>query len=184
LLTQKRDGNGTFPKGNAKTMKKPILISFVIAVSIISLGVFKMIDNSSSTAQKKFVNQWEYAAIVNTNIPFESENQAVINGAVNICFIQMNGCQNEEIKAELVFNKYIQEFRLENSNRARSLAYRQAKDLAFSKAVAKLGLEGWEMVSQAPFEFDSYIPTSQGNYTVQEGNKDIKPNIFFKRLKP
>jgi hypothetical protein len=54
--------------------------------------------------------------------------------------------------------------------------------LAFTKAVARLGSEGWEMMSEPSVTFDNYILDSQGNYSISQGNKELKPNIYFKRM--
>lgn len=163
-------------------MKKIIITSIGITIGLLIFGVAALSIFSPSLAQKKYVNQWEYAAITFTNIPYYSENQAVVTGIANVCYLQASGCQNEEIKAELVYSKFLQDFRLENSNNSKSLAYNRARELAYTKAVAKLGLEGWEIIGQPSINFDSYIPDSQGTYRITPENKDAKPDIYFKRL--
>ena len=113
----------------------------------------------------------------------EFRKQAAFSGAVNICYLQVSGCKNEEVKAEVVYAEFLQDFRLDNTEQSKSFGYNRAKDLAFSKAVAKLGLEGWEIISQPSIEFDNYIPNNQGNFTIYVGNKETKPDVYFKRPK-
>lgn len=161
---------------------KRVFICIGMVIGLLIFGISALSIYSPSVAQKKFVNQWEYAAITFTHIPFTSENQAVINGVANICFFQMTGCQNEEIKAELTYTKFLQEFRLENTGSSKNLAYNRAKELAYTRAIAKLGLEGWEIIGQPSADFDSYIPDSQNTFTIRQGSKEIKPNLYFKRL--
>lgn len=162
-------------------MKKFIFVSIGIFVGLLIFCASALLIFSPSSAQKKYVNQWEYAAITFTNIPLNTENQAVITGAANVCYLQMNGCQNEEVKAELVYAKFLQDFRLENTSNSKSLAFNRAKELAYTKAVAKLGLEGWEIIGQPSVNFDSYVD-NQGAYIIGQTNKEVKPNIYFKRL--
>ncbi len=163
-------------------MKKVIFasVSVTIGVFIFLAGAFSIF--SPSVAQKKYVSQWEYSAITFTTIPYNLENPPVITAIANVCYLQTTGCQNEEVKAELIYSKFLQDFRLENSNYSKTLALSRARESAFSKAVAKLGLEGWEVVGQPSINFDSYILNNQGTYTIEQANKEAKPNVYFKRL--
>jgi hypothetical protein len=102
-------------------------------------------------------------------------------GRGNICYMQAGGCQNEEVRAEISFTKFFQDTRLGNSPKTRALAYDKAVETAYAKAIAKLGLEGWELVSTPGLEFDNYFQNAQRNYTVQEGDKDRKSDLYFKR---
>ncbi|HXG82955.1 MAG TPA: hypothetical protein VNI84_02915 [Pyrinomonadaceae bacterium] len=162
-------------------MKKFIFVFVGAFVGFLIFCAGALLIFSPSSAQKKYVNRWEYAAITFTHIPLNSENQSPITGAANICFLQTNGCQNEEVKAELVYAKFLQDFRLENTSSSKNLAFNRAKELAYTKAVAKLGLEGWEIIDQPSVNFDSYID-NQGTYIIGQGNKEPNPNIYFKRL--
>lgn len=163
-------------------MKKSNFVSAGILIGLLIFGVGALSIFSPSFAQKKYVNQWEYAAITFTNIPFNSENQAVINGVANVCFLQTGGCRNEEVRADLIYAKFLQDFRLENTSGSKMLAFSRAKELAYTKAVAKLGLEGWEIIGQPSINFDAYIPDNQGAYQIAQTNKEAKPNVYFKRL--
>ena len=145
------------------------------------LGYFFV--NQSTTAQKITRSQFEYCAINAGYIPYTSDNQPVITGVVNICYFQNEGCRNEEVKTELPISKFLQDFRLENSVQSRNLASSKAKENAYIKATAKLGIEGWELVSQPQIGLDSATPNVQGNFTITEGSKNFQPNIYFKRLK-
>jgi hypothetical protein len=50
------------------------------------------------------------------------------------------------MKAEVGIAKFVQDERLENNNGLKGLAVERAVEVAFSKAIAKLGSEGWEMI--------------------------------------
>ncbi len=163
-------------------MKKYFFTLAILTIGILIAGFFAFSFYSPSAAQKKTQSQWEYAAITYTNVPFSSENQPFITAVANVCFLQINGCRNEEIKAELVYAKFLQDFHLENTNSSKNLANNRARELAFTKAVARLGSEGWEMTGQPSVNFDTYILDAQGNYSISQGNKEIKPNIYFKRM--
>lgn len=164
-------------------MKKSIYFSTGIAGGLLILLIAVLAFYFPISAKKNAAVQWEYCAITAAYVPANSENQAFFSGAVNICYLQSLGCKNEEVKAELAYAKFLQDFRLENTEQSKSLGYNRAKDFAFSKAVAKLGFEGWEIISQPSIEFDNYIPNNQGNFTVVAGDKNTKPDIYFKRPK-
>jgi hypothetical protein len=153
-----------------------------ITIGILIFGILAFSIYSPSSAQKRSQIQWEYVAITFTNVPFSSENQPFITAIANVCFFQSNGCRNEEIKAELGYAKFLQDFRLENTNSSKNLAYNRARELAYTKAIARLGSEGWEMIGQPSVNFDTYILDIQGNYIISQGSKEIKPNIYFKRV--
>lgn len=164
-------------------MKKSTYFFIGIAGGLLCLFIISLLFYFPISAEKSASVQWEYCAITAAYVPANSENQAFFSGAVNICYLQTTGCKNEEVKSELPYAKFLQDFRLENTDQSKSLGYNRAKDLAFSKAVAKLGLDGWEIISQPSIEFDNYIPNNQGNFTVYAGSKDTKPDVYFKRLK-
>lgn len=164
-------------------MKKFYFVFVGIVVGFLFFFVSSKIFDISTEAQKNASVQWEYCAITATYIPSGTENQPIINGAVNICYLQANGCKNDEVKSELAYAKFLQDFRMENTESSKNLAYNRVKDLAFSKAVARLGSEGWEMTSQPTIKFDSYIQNYQNNFIVIQGSKETKFDIYFKRLK-
>lgn len=163
-------------------MKKNFWTFAALTSAALIFGILASSIYSPSSAQKRFQNSWEYAAITFTTVPFSSENQSVITAIANVCFLQSSGCRNEEVKADLVLSKFLQDFRLENTNNSRNLAYNRAKELVYTKAIAKLGSEGWEIVGQPSVNFDSYILDIQGNYIISSGSKEIKPNVYFKRM--
>jgi hypothetical protein len=163
-------------------MKKVLIASAgaTIVVLIFLAGAFSIF--SPSSAQKKYATQWEYAAITFTTLPSNPENPSVFAAVANVCYLQTGGCQNEEIRAELNFSKFLQDYRFENTSYTKNLAYNRARELAYSKAVAKLGLEGWELIGQPSVNFDSYILNNQGTYTIGQTSKEAVPNVYFKRL--
>ena len=162
-------------------MKKFIIASAALFAGFLIFGAGAAQIFNTSTAQKKYAQQWEYAAITAAYIPAAAENQATVTGVANVCFLQTSGCRDEEIKSELIYAKFLQDFKLENTGNSKSLAFNRAKELAYTKAVAKLGLEGWEIIGQPPVNFDVYID-NQGAYSIAPGSKEVKPNVYFKRL--
>ncbi len=163
-----------------KTLKLSLLTAlFGLAAGLIGY----LCGGFQTSAAKNSVVQWEYCAITGSYLANNSENQAVIEGAVNICYLQANGCLNEEIKTDLIYSKFIQDFRLVNTNSSIALAWNRARDTAYSKAVAKLGNEGWEIIAAPSYAFDEYVPNIQGSYSIYPNAKEIKPDIYFKRLK-
>jgi hypothetical protein len=134
-------------------------------------------------AQRSTGARWEYAVINGSYAPHPPDGPSVVSAAVNICYLLGNGCQNEEVKTELGFAKFFQDERLENNVRTRALAQERATQLSYSKAIAKLGSEGWEMISAPAIEFDIYYQNQQGMPTVKEGNRAARQHVWFMRAR-
>jgi hypothetical protein len=163
-------------------MKDLRLLAIGFAACLFVFGVYSVTFDSETSAQRSPVTRWDYAAITGTYAPFVSENSAVsVSAAANICYMQAAGCQNEEVRADVSLTKFFQDTRWENSPTTRTLAFDKAAETAYAKAITKLGLDGWELVSTPGLQFDNYFQNPQGNHTVQEGDKNRKPDLYFKR---
>lgn len=139
---------------------------------------------SQILAQRPNRVQWEYASLSAAYLPFSNDNQsAIITAGINICFFQADGCRNEEILFNLNYSKFLQDFRFENNARSKSLAQKKAMEAALSKAVARLGLDGWEMLSSPQIQFNTYVQNESEGYRVVEGTSERNADIFFKRLR-
>ena len=165
-------------------MKK---ITYVIGIGIILAATFFLVAqyfDRNVTALKTAALTWEYAAVTGSYVPYSSDNPSSnAVAAVTICYIKADGCQNEEVKSEVNYSKFLQDTRQENTIAARRLAQNRATETAFAKAFAKLGSSGYEMVSAPGLQFDQYVLNSSGTYTVQEGSNERTADIYFKRQK-
>src|SRR5687768_1524096 len=131
---------------------------------LLALGLFAMVGGvavyfatSRSEAQRNNTSRFEYAVINGNYQPYPPDNSSVVSGAANICYLQATGCQNEEVRVEINLSKFMQDERLENSlTTLRRLAQDRAVQSSNSRAIAKLGAEGWEMVAAPEIEFDLY----------------------------
>ena len=164
-------------------MRQRILIlttlCFVAAIAFVSAAyVFRPAE-----AQRSVSGRFEYAVINGNYSPYPPDGPTIVSSAVNICYLQSAGCQNEAVRTEVTIAKFLQEERIENNERARLLVHARATDLAFSKAIAKLGAEGWEMISAPAVEFDLYYTNQQGNQTAKEANRTDRQHIWFKRVR-
>ncbi|HEX6278690.1 MAG TPA: hypothetical protein VFZ49_01625 [Pyrinomonadaceae bacterium] len=135
----------------------------------------------SSEAQRNTSVRFEYAVINGSYLPYPADSASSVSGAVNICYLQAAGCQNEEIRSEINLSKFIQDERLENSSAVKRLAQERAFQSSFSRAIAKLGSDGWEMIAEPEIEFDLYYTNPQGIQSAKEGNKTPRQHIWFKR---
>ena len=136
---------------------------------------------TTSDAQRGAAVRFEYAVINGSYLPYPADGASTVSGAVNICYLQAASCQNEEIRSEVNVNKFIQDERLENSTSVKRLAQERAFQMSFSRAIAKLGSEGWEMIAEPEIEFDLYYTNPQGMQTVKEGAKTQRQHVWFKR---
>lgn len=167
---------------------KPIIYLF-LGICLAAFGFFGYTSlTRTSTAQKASVTQWEYASIIASYSfnPTKDRTNKVAGIAV-VCYMQNNGCRLSEIKHEIDYTGYVQArlLPLEENNAARTNAGVRASEIAFQKAMAQLGSEGWELVSepQLDFEFvdyDNYLKFE--DRSVFFNRKNTKA-VYFKRLK-
>jgi hypothetical protein len=157
--------------------RKTIILGAALAASLFFFSYL-----SSGYAQKSV--RWDYSVINSTYIPYTSENQPIVSARANICYIQAEGCRNEDVHAEVNIARMLQDYRLENSEAALQIVRNRAREQAFARAVSKLGAEGWEMITAPNFEFDAAIQNRQGNYTFESAPKDLQPDVYFKRARP
>lgn len=161
-------------------MKRTTFIAAIIGlIAFTALCVTWMFRPAE--AQRSLSNRFEYAIINGSYYPYPADGPTVLSAAVNICYLQPAGCQNEEMKAEVGLAKFVQDERLENNQRVKGLALERAVEVAYSKAIAKLGSEGWEMIDAPAVEFDLFYTNQQGNQAVKEGNKTDRQHVWFKR---
>jgi len=166
-----------------KNMKNAILIFGGICCIVAASVVVTSFILSPAEAQRSVSTRFDYAVINGSYSPYPTDGPSVVTAAVNICYLQTAGCQDEEIKAEVNIGKFLQDERLENNSKARTLVQDRAVQIAFSKAISKLGSEGWEIVTSPTVEFDLYYLNPQGIQTVKEGNKTGRQHIWFKRAR-
>lgn len=157
--------------------------SILVAAAIIATigGLVGYYSTARSEAQRNNPVRFEYAVINGNYLPYPADNPSVVSSAANICYLQAVGCQNEEIRIEINLSKFAQDERLENSGGIRRLAQERAIQSSISRAIAKLGSEGWEMVEAPDIEFDLYYTNPQGIQSVKEGAKTERKHVWFKR---
>ncbi len=159
-----------------------LILAGAASVALVVVGGLYLFDKPAE-AQRNVTTRFEYAVITGSFQPFPADNPSVISSAVQVCYLQASGCQNEEVRSEVNLSKFIQDERLENSSRVRGLALERANQVAFSKAIAKLGSDSWEMVSAPAVEFDVYYLNQQGITSVKDGNRTDRQHIWFKRTR-
>jgi hypothetical protein len=163
-------------------MKK---IAQTVGIALVALITFFAVDRyfePNVEAQRSAQIMFDYAAVTGAYVPYTSDNpSANFVAAVNICYMRGDGCQNEEVRGEVNYSKFLQDSRQENTQAARKFAQNKATETAFAKAFAKLGVQGFEMVSSPGLQFDQYVPNAAGTFTVQEGNSERTADIYFRR---
>ncbi|MGI8669027.1 MAG: hypothetical protein ACR2J3_04165 [Aridibacter sp.] len=166
-------------------MKRFLIISLFSFFGIIFFGVIFAYFNQSS-AQKVTNAQWEYAVV--TDVYFlqpEPERINKIIGIANVCLARAAGCKQLVISEELDYAKYLKDANLPETFGARQTASLKIAEIAFQKALAQLGNDGWELIAEPKQEFKS---VSLYNYEKFEDKSLLftKTNtqaVYFKRLK-
>jgi hypothetical protein len=167
--------------GGSFDMTKRILIIGVVCFFAAAIFLTAALVFRTAEAQRSTPTRFDYAVINGSYSPQPPDGPSTVSSAVNICYILGNGCQNEEIRTEIGIAKFLQDERLENNARAKGLAQERATQLSYSRAIAKLGSEGWEMISAPAIEFDIYYTNQQGIPTVKEGNRTARQHVWFMR---
>ena len=164
-------------------MQKALIL--VLSAVLLTLSAVAALEwySPRSEAQKATSVRVEYAVINGSYAPYPADGPSSISSAVNICYLQSQGCQNEEVRAEINISKFLQDERLENAGNVRQLTASRALNTAFSKAISKLGNDGWEMVDAPGIEFDLYYTNPQGIQSVRSGHPAERKHIWFKRFR-
>lgn len=142
--------------------------------------------NQPSSAQRAARAQWEYSTIVAVYsfAPYKDRVNKIY-GMAEICYLQANGCRRQEIKHELDYGIYLQERAEQETFQTRSAAGVKASEIAFQKAVAQMGNDGWEIVSEPNLNFelvnvDDYNRFEDKSVLFKRENTKA---LYFKRLK-
>jgi hypothetical protein len=161
------------------------LRSFLLFLGLFSLvgGIAIYFASPTSEAQRAVTVQYDYAVIQGSYKPYPPGDAGATAGAVNICYISTGGCHNEEIKAEVIYSKFAQDERLEGARDIAGRAQNRAMQIAFSKAIVKLGGAGFEMVDKPQIEFDLYYESGQAAKSVIDAPQTARQHIWFKRVR-
>jgi len=151
-------------------MKKALLLAGSTALCALVIAVASLIFRFPASAEPPPAG-WEYASITGPYgaVPVENPNFS-FTAALNICYLQSSGCRSEEVAATVLYARFLQDNRLENNPRSMELARHRAIDNVYSRAIAKLGAEGWEMISKPELQFDTFYQNASGTFDVAPGN--------------
>ncbi|HEY0426630.1 MAG TPA: hypothetical protein VGC76_02375 [Pyrinomonadaceae bacterium] len=152
--------------------------------SIFLFGYFFVLPTTS--AQKVARLQWEYAsirAVYSLTPPTERLNR--IFGVAEICYLQAAGCKSAEVRHELNYGEFLVERGLTETYAARKLAGTSAGEIAFQKALAQLGSDGWEIIGDPNIKFEFFNVDDYNKYenkSLLVTREDTKA-VYFKRVK-
>ncbi len=163
-------------------------------VTYLFLGVFLALAvffgysffNQPSSAQKASRAQWEYSAIVSVYsfTPYKDRVNKIY-GMAEICYLQASGCRRAEIKHELDYGIYLQERAEQETFQTRSSASVKASEIAFQKAVAQMGSDGWEILAEPNLNFE-FVNVDDYNRFEDKSvlfKRENTKAVYFKRMK-
>ena len=164
-------------------MRRSNLFAIAALTAFFGLLLTFFLIGRTADAQRDAGVRWEYAAITGAFPTLTSDNPSTtVSASANICYMQAAGCLNEEVKADLTYSKFFQDVKLDNSQASRAYAQTKAVENALSKAIVKLGAEGWELVSTPATQFMTFLPNPGGGFDLHEGTGDQRTtDIYFKR---
>jgi len=166
-------------------MRKILFLVFGFVFALVAFfGYFSIFPSSS--AQKAVRVQWEYASIKSAytlSPAYDKLNR--IFGIAEICYLQPSGCKRQEIKHELDYGEFLQERGLSENFNSRKKASLNASEVSFQKAVAQLGNDGWEIISEPNLNFE-FVNIDEYNKYENKSHLFERENtkgVYFKRLK-
>jgi hypothetical protein len=166
-------------------MKKTFLVSCLVIFTFFPAIIFIGHNSLNVNAQGKTIEKWEYGAITNV-FYFQPEAGKVnkIIAIVEFCQMNLKGCERKEFRHELDYAKFLTEAELAENLRSRNLASLKASEIVFQKALAQLGINGWEMINQPDLEFK---PISLYEYEKLDDksfllSRDRTRAVYFKKL--
>ena len=166
-------------------MKKYILASLG-AVLCFSGFVLYFANLQTTTAQQSSKIRWDYA-VVNAIYGFNPERDKVnsIHGMVEICYLNSKGCSRSEVTHQFDYGEFLQERALTENYESRRQATLKASEIAFQKALAQLGSQGWEMISDPvlAYEFISVDQYNKYSDKSQLFTRSDTKAVYFKRLR-
>ena len=140
---------------NAKRRIVSARLASLIAV-MCGLVIMSLPQRSSAQQPRRTANQgWEYCAILNAGPKYQPEIKDKYVGIATICYFRTSGCRKEEVVFELAHADFLKEADpKQNESFIRTYAApARASESALSKAIAKLGNDGWEMVGEGRVDF-------------------------------
>ena len=129
---------------------------FLIAV-MCSAGIMFLPQQASAQQRRNKTQRWDYSAILGAGRTMPPESKDKYVGVATICYFQTSGCRKEEVVFELTYADFLKDAdakQNESYNRIYAAPAR-ATESALSKAIAKLGNDGWEMVGEGRTEFSN-----------------------------
>lgn len=141
---------------NAK--RRIVAARFALLIAVMcSVGIMFLPQQASAQQRRNKTQGWEYAAILSAGraMPPESKDKSV--GIATICYFQISGCRKEEVVFEIIYADFLKvaDPRQSESYNRMYAAPLKAAESALSKAIAKLGNDGWEMVGEGRTEFSN-----------------------------
>ena len=140
--------------------------SAILIAMICGLAMMSVSDRSSAQqSRRNGIQRWEYCVVLHAGCQATKEKYV---GIATICYFRSSGCRREEVVFELTYADFLKQADLslgESYNRSEAAPARAAES-ALSKAITKLGNDGWEMVGDGRIDFS---------------NNNVPKAIYFKR---
>ena len=147
---------------------KSVLIRFAAFTALICPLVAISFSQRALAQQSRRVQGWEYCAITDASPSDPAKINLVMDkytGVATICYFRSSGCRREEVTFDLSYadslKLRIDADSLRDVNTQYAAAVRanaasmRATESALSKAISKLGDDGWEIVGDNQIKFPS-----------------------------
>ena len=167
-------------------MRKILFLFLGAAIGLIGCFGYFSISQTTSAQKTAARAQWEYAMIKSAySISPAYDKLNRIFGLAEICYVQPSGCKRAEVKHEFDYGEFLQERALPENFNSRRRASLTASEIAFQKALAQLGNEGREIISEPNINFE-FVNIDEFNKFENKSllfERENTKAVYFKRLK-
>jgi hypothetical protein len=141
-----------------------------VITGLLVAGMFCSQQSSAQKLPRIKAQRWEYCAIIGAHSDLFGIKTEKHTGVATICYFRSSGCHREQVSFELTYADFLKEANpKQGESYNRNYAFpAKATEAALSKAIARLGDDGWEMIGENRIDFSSPVDA-------------INKAIFFKR---
>jgi hypothetical protein len=136
-----------------------VRLAALVAVTcgLLLFGVSLPRQSSAQKSTRSKITRWEYCAIVGAQSDGFGAKKEKYRGVATICYFRSSGCRREEVSFDLICATFLKQGADANQYANISAARMRAEESALSKAITKLGDDGWEMVGENRIDFSNGI---------------------------
>jgi hypothetical protein len=145
---------------NQRIVSIRLAVCMAVTCGLLLFGMSLPPQSSAQKSTKSKITGWEYCAILGTQSDGFGVRKEKYTSVATICYFRSSGCRREEVTFELIYATFLKQGADPNQYVNTSAARMRAEESALSKAITKLGDDGWEMVGENRIDFSSGVESN------------------------